>query len=117
MVRRMVGIIAILCMMSAVGCNQFMHKKPWREYSKLPFNEQQWKDGDTIERGRMVSNMYDQIRGKTREEVIKMLGEPDGRMSENGAEHIWYNTEHVGRSDLLKSMIMFDKDGKVARGQ
>jgi hypothetical protein len=60
--------------------------------------------------------MYDQIRGKSRDEVIRMLGEPDGKSTEDGVEHIWYNTEHVGRTDLLKSVISFDKNGKVVRG-
>ena len=115
MKRMIIRTLVLLCVISATACNQFLHKKPWRDYSKLQFNEQQWKAGDTIERGRMVSNMYDQIRGKTREDVIKMLGEPDGRVTEDGAEHIWYNTEHVGRKDLLKRVIRLNKEVRSQR--
>ncbi|MEQ1764301.1 MAG: hypothetical protein ABL984_14315 [Pyrinomonadaceae bacterium] len=116
MSRRAIIILSLVGMISAAGCSKFLHKKPWRDYSKLPFNEQQWKNGDTIERGRMRSDMIDQIKGKTREEVIRMLGEPDKTTNVDGVDYLVYKTEHVGRTDLMETLIGFDKNGKVMRG-
>jgi hypothetical protein len=53
-------------------------------WGDLPFDQKQWKAGKTNHpdniRGKMVRSLvrHEQFRGKTRAEVVELLGPPDG---------------------------------------
>lgn len=111
----LVGISLLLTM--SLGCN-LMHKKPWRNYDYIPFDQQKWRDGDDIERGRMRSDLAERkiIDGKTRQQILEILGEPDEKISKN-SEEIWlYDIEVVGTKPQLQFPITFDKNGKASIG-
>jgi len=48
-------------------------------YSPKPFVANQWRAGDSRQRARMVADLQRRrvLAGKTREEVVEMLGTPD----------------------------------------
>lgn len=50
---------------------------------------------------------------KTDAEVIQMLGDPDEKLVQNGAESWLYNTEHPGRKTYYQTGVEFDRNGKA----
>jgi hypothetical protein len=115
--RRFVAIAITAAILSTACSGGFLFsKKPWRDYSRLPFSEENWKAGDTLERGRMRHDMMEKLEGKPREEVLRLLGEPDEFTTKDGVEYIWYYTEHPGRRNLLKTPISFGKNNKAVFG-
>lgn len=105
--------VAILISVWSVSCTSFMTRKPWRTYDEMPFDAQKWREGDEIERGRMLRDMRNKITGKTDAEVIEMLGNPDEKLVQNGSESWLYNTEHPGRKTYYQTGVEFDRSGKA----
>lgn len=112
--------IAAFFLVSAIAtcsaCGLFLPRKPWRTYDKMQFDSQKWRDGDRLERGRMRSEMIKRVSGKTRDQILEMLGEPDEKMSIKGNEFWIYETEHAGRQSYLRNSIDFGPDGKADFG-
>ena len=110
-----VGLSLLLTM--NLGCN-FMHKKPWRSYDYIPFDQQKWRDGDEIECGRMRSDLAKRKRidGKNRHQVLELLGEPNEKVTRSN-EEIWlYDIEVVGTKPQLQFPITFDKNDQASVG-
>ena len=70
------------------GCAGF--NRIGRSYAPVPFNSQKWRDGDAQVRGTMFLDLFKKriVNGKTKDEVLTLLGEPDKKPTVNGAE-IW----------------------------
>lgn len=111
--KRMI-LATVLTAIVVSGCGPgFFTRKPWRTYDLMPFDSQKWRDGDPIDRGRMLRDMREKIVGKNESEVIEMLGEPDEKMRQNGQESWLYTTEHPGRRTYLQTGVEFDRKGKA----
>ena len=85
-------------------------KNPFRDYSPKPFNAAEWRAGDTIERGRMVSKMDDGIfvDGREKEDVLKLLGEPDAKETKGGREIWLYRIDFKFESSMKYLPVTFD---------
>ena len=85
-------------------------KNPFRDYSQKPFNAKEWREGDTIERGRMITNMDDRIfvDGSRREDVLKLLGEPDEKELKGGREIWLYRIDFKYESSMKYLPVTFD---------
>lgn len=46
-------------------------------YSPRPFDTERWRAGDARQRKRMEGELYGVLHGKTRAEVVELLGPPD----------------------------------------
>lgn len=120
-VARLLLPLSLLVFVS-VGCIPGM-KKPWREYSKLPFDAAAWRAGDKIERGRMASDFQGlrrELHGHSQDQIRQMLGEPDLTKTIEGRQVWLYRVDIgiVGGMDLVP--VSFDQKGKsmfgMARG-
>ena len=110
-------IAASLLVALSVGCGGF--KRPWRDYSKRPFNAAEWRAGDKIERGRMSLDfqaMRRELQGKDPNGIREMLGEPDLKKTIEGLE-VWFYRVDIGIAggmDLIP--VSFDKKGRSMYG-
>jgi len=98
-------------MMSVLFLNAAcVFKNPFRDYSHKPFNAEEWRAGDTIERGRMITNIDDRIfvDGNDKEDVRKLLGEPDEKETKGGREIWLYRIDFKYESSMKYLPITFD---------
>jgi len=65
-------VVAVLGAVAYTACND-----PF--FRRRAFDEQQWRTGDARVRGTMVHDLMDRklIDGKSRDELVALLGEPD----------------------------------------
>lgn len=73
-------------------------KKPWRDYSRRPFDSKEWREGDKIERGRMSGDfqrLRTDLEGHTPQTIAEMLGEPDIKKTIEGRE-VWFYRVDIG---------------------
>jgi hypothetical protein len=115
------GASAILAVLMILGvglaCNGI--KKPWRDYTKKPFDSQQWKAGDPQTRGTMYFDLFvkRKLTGKSPNEVLELLGPPDKKTSSEGLEVWLYRIEIVGEWDRPAFPVSLDKNGKAFAGR
>ena len=105
-------LVLTLVFCFGLGCG---FNNPFRDYSSKPFNSQEWLAGDSIERGRMMRDLSKShiLNGKSKEEVLKLLGEPD-KKSEDGNKEIWqYQVKFAGENPSNYFPVSF-KDNKAA---
>lgn len=90
-------------------------KRPWREYSPKPFSSQEWLAGDQIERGRMSLDLFKKRipNGKSREEILEILGEADKKKTVEGKE-VWFYKTDVGIMGALDNLPISFDDNKGA---
>jgi len=99
-----------------LGCAGF--RKPWRNYSPKPFDSKEWLAGDRIERGRMTTDLFRsrKANGKSHEEVVALLGQPDRKATVEGKE-VWLYKTDIGIPDALDNFpISFDEKGRSSMG-
>ncbi len=74
-----------------------------RDYSSKEFNSADWKNGDAIERGRMLIDIYKKrgryINGKTEKELLEIFGEPTTKKFNHGKAVWLYNLELKGNPE------------------
>jgi hypothetical protein len=100
-----------------LGCTGI--SRPWRDYSPKPFNSQEWLAGDAIERGRMTLDIFKRRipDGKSKEEIIKLFGEADKKVTVEGREVWLYRAENKLHNRLNQFPISFDaKKGAFTGG-
>ena len=114
--KRIGAFVAIAAIVFCSACSTFFPRKPWRTYDEMPFDSKRWRDADEVDRGRMRGDMIDKITGKSRDEVLGILGDPDEKVTRDGTEYLLYNTEHPGRRNYLQTPISFTSDGKARIG-
>jgi hypothetical protein len=113
-------LLTVLLLGAACG----MVKNPFRDYSKKPFNSTEWRNADAIGRARMFHDLTDRhINGKSREEILNLLGEPDRKVSEDGREIWLYRVDFGHNSSMPYMPVTYDrkfgtfagrlKDGKM----
>lgn len=110
----LISICLLLVLFGNSGCG---FNKFWRSYEQKPFDSQKWRDGDAQERGTMFVDMFKKriISGKTKDEVLELLGEPDKR-STDGSEVWHYKVEFAGENPMQSFPVTFDRNGKAAVG-
>ena len=116
------GLLVIFMLNTACG----IVRNPFRDYSKKTFNSKDWKNGDAIERGRMLLSLTDDpsIEGMNEKQLVEFLGEPDKKDKKNSDEVWLYNVEFSYQSPMKYLAITMDKrtgafvgsfeDGKVS---
>lgn len=111
-------IAIVLLAFVGLGCVAGM-KKPWRNYSQIPYSSEAWLAGDAIERGRMNNDMFrnPKLHIATRDEAIQSLGEPDIKKTIENHE-VWFYRVELGFGpegmDLIP--ISFDQKGRGSFG-
>ncbi len=106
-----------LILSAGLGCLNV--RRPWRDYSDKPFNSQEWLAGDAIERGRMYGDIFESrtLEGKSREDVVKLLGEPDKKATVEGREVWLYRIENRFHNRLNQFPVTFEgRKGATAGG-
>ena len=93
-------------------------KRPWRDYSPIPFNSAAWLAGDKVERGRMLRSMFrnPDVDLTDRSAAIKTLGEADIKKTIENKEVWFYRIDQgiVGAMDLIP--VSFDDKGRGSVG-
>jgi hypothetical protein len=107
--------VCLLLTLTSLSCG---FKKPWRSYEQQPFDSQKWREGDAITRGTMLVDLYRsrKLDGMPREEVVKLLGEPDKKRASNEAEVWLYQIEVVGEKPRRYFPVSFDKGRGASAG-
>lgn len=108
------GLLLILSVSLACGL-----AKPWRNYEKKPFDSQQWKDGDRVTRGTMYFDLFEKrtLTGKSKDDVVELLGQPDKKITVEGLEVWLYRVEIVGEWTRPVFPVSFDKNGRAFAGR
>lgn len=86
-------------------------RNPFRESSNIPFNSEVWKKSDAFEKGRMFDDIIRKnlINGQDKDELVKLLGEPDKKRVEEGNDIYLYKIE-VGHNTTMPYLgITIDK--------
>ncbi|HVE57638.1 MAG TPA: hypothetical protein VNB22_12465 [Pyrinomonadaceae bacterium] len=98
------------------GCAGF--NRIGRSYAPIPFNSQKWRDGDAQIRGTMFVDLFKKriVNGKTKDDVLMLLGEPDKKSIVNDSEIWQYRVEFAGENPVQSFSVTFDKNGKAAMG-
>lgn len=116
------NLLIILILNTACG----IVRNPFRDYSKKAFNSKDWKNGDAVERGRMLLSLTDDpsINGMDEKQLVEFLGDPDKREKKNGHEIWLYKVEFSYQTPMKYLAITMDKktgafigsfeDGKVS---
>lgn len=110
--KQKINLILCLTMIISVSLGCMNMKRPWRDYSDKKFTSQEWLAGDLIERGRMTSDLFDQrdsFKSKSKEEILKILGEPDKKVTVEGRDVWLYRFTNRFHNDLNLQPITFDK--------
>jgi hypothetical protein len=115
--RTMISAFALTLIFSlGLACGGM--NNPFREYSSKPFNSTDWRTGDAVERGRMMSDLYSKrgiVSGKSKEKIVEILGEPDQKGEVAGREVWQYAMKFSGRSEAAYFSVFF-KDEKSTIG-
>lgn len=99
-------LLAIAFFNSACG----LVKSPFRDYSEKPFSAAEWLKGDSVERGRMYSDLFSNraLDGKSKDEIADLLGEPEKKISVEGREVWLYRVEHSYQTPMKYFPVSFD---------
>lgn len=110
-------MVMCLLILAAVNLGCMGFKKPWRDYSDRPFSSTDWLAGDKIERGRMLRDLFIKHRSVgSREEAVKMLGEPDFKKTIEKSE-VWFYRMDLGIPDAMDVIpVSFDPQGRGSMG-
>lgn len=106
-----------LVLFAALACGL---PKPWRNYNPRDFDSAKWRNGDRIDRGAMYADLFIKrtLNGKSNEEVVQLLGEPDKKMNVEGREVWLYRVEVRGEWSRPAFPVSFDpKTGRAFAGR
>jgi len=109
------GIALLLLLSVVLACGL---KKPWRDYKAKPFDSEKWRNGDRIDRGTMYADLFMKrtLNGKTRDQVLQLLGAPDKKASVEGREVWLYRVDIVGEWMRPCFPVSFEPGGKTFAG-
>ena len=109
-------LVLTLVFCFGLGCG---FNNPFRDYSSKPFNSQEWLAGDSIERGRMMRDLYKNrgvVSGKSKASVVEILGEPD-KKSEVAGKEVWqYAMKFSGQSTTSYFSVSFTDNKSTVSG-
>jgi outer membrane protein assembly factor BamE (lipoprotein component of BamABCDE complex) len=102
----------------SVSLSCTLPRKFWRSYEPQPFDAQKWQNADAQERGTMFVDLYKKrlVHGKSKEEVLAVLGEPDKKSTGGGSEIWHYKVEFAGEEPVQYFPVTFDKNGRAGIG-
>jgi hypothetical protein len=114
-------VVAILC------CGVWWHHEYWQVYhgyTPLMFSPEAWAAANAETRGHMVKDMLatHPLKGKSAEDVMALLGQPDGMGTDEETGHVRVMGYDVGYMGFNKKAtmvfdyelkIVFDADGTV----
>lgn len=114
------GLNLATCILLLVAMNLACmgFKKPWRDYKEKPFSSAEWLAGDRIERGRMLRDLFLKyhLGIGSREETVKILGEPDLKKTIENRE-VWFYRIDLGIPDAMDVIpVSFDDKGRGVAG-
>jgi hypothetical protein len=110
--KQKINLIFCLLLILAVSLGCLNAGQTLRDYSEKKFNSKEWLAGDEIERGRMIFDIFDRqdsFRNKTKEEILKIFGEPDKKVTVENREVWLYRTANRFRSARNLLPVTFDK--------
>ncbi|MEJ7848851.1 MAG: hypothetical protein WKF92_12265 [Pyrinomonadaceae bacterium] len=113
-----VNLALSILFIAAINLACMEYKKPWRDYSAKPFSSQEWLAGDRIERGRMTLDLFKKRipNGKTREQIVEILGEPDKKKTVEKRE-VWFYKTDIGISGAFDNFpVSFDDKERASAG-
>ena len=107
-----------LLLLLSVSLSCTLPRKFWRSYEPQPFDAQKWRSSDALERGTMFVDLYKKrlVHGKSKEEVLALLGEPDKKSNGNGSEIWHYKVEFAGETPVQYFPVAYDKNGRAGIG-
>src|SRR6266508_805569 len=108
------SLVALVLILSAgLACGL---RKPWRDYKPRPFDSQEWRKGDRITRGTMYFDLFEKrtLNGKSKDEVLQLLGEPDKKTSSEGLEVWLYRIDITGEWNRPCFPVSFRNDRAFA---
>ena len=110
----MAGFLFLSVVLACAGV-----RKPWRDYEKKPFDSEKWRKGDRIDRGTMYFDLFEKrtLNGKTRDDVVRLLGEPDKKLSVEGREVWLYRIDVIGEWTSPCFPVSFEPNGKTFAGR
>jgi hypothetical protein len=110
------AIAASLFLCAGLACSGI--RKPWKSYTKQPFNSEKWRKGDRVDRGTMYFDLFEKrtLSGKSKEEVEQLLGEPDKKALVEGREVWLYRIDVVGEWDRPVFPVSFEPNGRTFAG-
>jgi|SoiMethySBSTD1v2_1073268.scaffolds.fasta_scaffold408960_2 hypothetical protein len=93
-------------------------RKPWKDYTKKPFDSEKWRNGDRVDRGTMYFDLFEKrtLNSKRKDEVAQLLGEPDKKAQVEGREVWLYRIDVVGEWDRPCFPVSFEPNGKTFAG-
>jgi hypothetical protein len=94
-------------------------RKPWKDYTPKPFDSEKWRNGNRTDRGTMYFDLFEKrtLNGKSREQVVQLLGEPDKKVSVEGREVWLYRLDVVGEWTSPCFPVSFEPNGKTFAGR
>jgi hypothetical protein len=94
-------------------------RKPWADYTPKPFDSEKWHKGNRTVRGTMYFDLFEKhtLSGKTKEEVVQLLGEPDKKVQVEGREVWLYRLDVVGEWTSPCFPVSFEPNGKTFAGR
>lgn len=111
------SVCLLLLLAASLSCT--LPRKFWRNYEQKPFDAQQWRDADALERGTMFVDLYTKrlVHGKLPEQVHALLGEPDKKTTGEGGGEVWYyRVEFAGEEPIQHFPVAFYKNGRAVIG-
>lgn len=110
--------IAVFVSVLAAGCTrtETLGGGDSAQRVHAPFDSATWKSGNDSARGQMADDLIDRrlLIGKTRAEVIAMLGEPDQDGGGSLGYFVYFSTDNAARPAYV-IRVEFDKHRKLVK--
>ena len=115
----MVNLTLCVAVIALFGLGCGLVKNPFRDYSRKPFNSAEWINGDAVERGRMYPDLFlsRKLNGKSPDDVINLLGEPDKKRTVEGREVWLYYVLHQYNTPMKYFPVSFEPKSGAFGGQ
>jgi hypothetical protein len=101
-----------LCLLAIVFFNNScgLVRSPFRDYAEKPFSSTEWLGGDAIERGRMYGDLFSNrlLDGKSKDEIVQLIGEPEKKIAVEGRDVWLYRVEHAYQTPMKYFAVSFD---------
>ena len=114
-VRKVNSFLALVFLAGAViACSSLV-----KDYKPREFDSEKWRSGNKTVRGTMYADLFEKrtLTNKTKEEVEKLLGEPDKKMLVEGREVWLYRLDVRGEWTSPCFPVSFEPTGRSFAGR